>query len=153
VEDGKCEKAIRVSRKLFLNIKKALDGEDVEENDYSNPLPFPLTKEILETIDGVELKETKPEPSTLLSAEILIELWKLIEVRKRIDCENNIENEWLKESEIKHTKKIQKILMELKSLSPEERYLQLRDLSNEVIDDKVELSENDFLRYLSEIID
>ncbi len=150
-DDKKCERAIRINNALLVKMKKIIDGENIKIDDEEQPLPIELTAEMLETLEGVELKEMKPNILTTNLMKLFLELWKLIECRRWLSSGNEIDKEWLSELVNEFKIKIEEYLDNLKVLLPESNYNDYKNLIAKIFNYK--LNEVEFIEYFNHVME
>lgn len=150
-ENAYSNTATMVSKAFFQNIKKTVEGEEYEESEYGNPIPFILTQKTLEPLNGVKLKEAKTNLLASLAVDLIIELWKLAETRKRLDKTSEIESRWLIELEKNYRMKTGELLEKLQ-LSYEDKFQKYKDITERIIKDEFQPTEEYFNDRLNEII-
>ena len=98
-DDKQVTGAFRVNDHYFEKLKKIVELNLVEEDDFSSFLPiFPNTS-TLSVLEGITLKTVPNSPELEVFFRMLMTIWKLSEYRNRLNQEVSIEKKWLQEIE------------------------------------------------------
>lgn len=100
VQKGIALNGLRFQRAFFEKTNAILTGEDEDISDLT-PLPIFPSDTTLVTLPQVKLADVEmyKDASKDNQFEIIIELWKLLEYRNRLDTKSEIEKNWLKRIE------------------------------------------------------
>ncbi len=103
----------RIQKSFFERFKSFLETGEFEESDYGNPIPINVDDKLLNSLNGITLKEIPVNKNAESFSQMMYSIWKLSEHRKRLNKKNDIENEWLNEIEKKYVRYIKKHLNEI----------------------------------------
>ena len=91
--------AFRVGHHYFEKFQKLLDGLEINESNWGNPLPLIPDEIMLRTLEGITLKKPVSITANESFFQMMFNIWKLVEHRQRLSREIVPENKWLEEAE------------------------------------------------------
>jgi hypothetical protein len=93
--------AIRISRDFFEKVKASMESDqDSFDFEISKPYPVALQKKLLDVLPGIYVKKVVDKNAIKTSmSSILMQLWKLSQIRKRLSEEEKTEKLWRREME------------------------------------------------------
>jgi len=103
----------RVHKEFFKKIKAFIETGEFEESSYGNPLPINVDETLLESLNGITIKENPSNKTAESFSQMMHDVWKLSEYRNRLNKKSVVELEWLEEIEESYSKKIQKYMESL----------------------------------------
>ncbi len=129
-----------VQKVFFERIKNFMDTGEFEESDYGNPTPIIVDKSMVDSLNGITLKEMPLNENAELFTQMMFNIWKLSEYRNKLNKKNSVECKWLKEIEEEYGTDIQRHLDKVETTTELrnniEEFLKgnLVILNNEIID-------------------
>lgn len=106
--DNKAVNAFCVPRYFFERLEKVVADEtaEFEDSEFGNPYPLNVDEALIESLEGVEVKQVPQSDDNFSFGDVMFGLWKLCEHRKRLDNSKTIESDWLEEVESTYAKEI-----------------------------------------------
>lgn len=134
---------VRITIGYFNKIKKYLDSGIYEEDEWEKPNLILPSNELLKSLENdISIKKNIEDENKSLEIDILFDLWKLVEYRKKLDINSTIENNWLSELEISYSKIIKN---KMKNKSG------LNDLIIDILDNKININKEQILEHMHDI--
>ncbi|MGB8310454.1 MAG: hypothetical protein WCE81_01130 [Halobacteriota archaeon] len=99
--------AISLSKDFLCSVKESIQtSEEFKDNEFLKPLPIllkDLKEDVLRSLPGISLIKTEGDIISTSVGEIIVYLWCITEVRKRLSQKVKTEFKWLQEV-VKHYK-------------------------------------------------
>lgn len=143
--------AFRIQNKFFKKIKLVLNGGEFEQDEII-PLPVEVNEELLGSLEGINCKPVLIEKKYEFFSEMMLDVWKLGEYRRRLNIENEIEKMWLEKIEQKYIKKINDNLNKNDLKNGLTKFKSYKVIIEQFIENKIELSPVDIVNHLNTII-
>ncbi len=134
---------INISQNLLLDLKKAVEEGIEYTGKYNNPYPGIVTEKIIEALEGIELDTIIEDKSKNLVLEIITNLWKYHEIKKRVIGNNSFEKDWLKDLKNEYSQKITKSIKHL-TIENYELGIHYENYVSLVINDGLSFSKEEF---------
>jgi hypothetical protein len=142
--------AISFSDSYLGVVKDSLEsGKEFEEPSYSKPHLVPIEKDMLEVLPGITLIDYQDDKVAVAVTEILIDMWKLSEARKRLSLDEKIEQDWLQELQNDYFRNMKKNLAKLESEAVEDKARRYNDLINRLVTENAILTTDEFRQLFS----
>lgn len=145
IKDRRVDEPVGVSmtRVLLKEIKDINDSETMGAK-LKNITPWSLQSAWLNSLPNVYFVEPKTDAKSNAILSLLIVLWEITETRNKLSLKNNNENEWLSRLEKSHREKARLFLGYIRDQYQNEVYMRYESLAKSVLDQKSELSRNEF---------
>lgn len=151
---GKCtesKNAFWISRDFFVKLKMGMESDEGSiDFGVSKPYPVAIDKELLDILPGIAMGQEQDEnviKKSLLN--IMMQLWRLSEIRKRLSKEEKNENSWRQELEQGYENLLNDQIGIIEKEASEEISYKYRKMIEDAIgNDKPFISE-DFQQYYS----
>jgi hypothetical protein len=144
--------ALRISRDFFEKVKTSMESDqDSFDFGISKPYPVAIQKELLDVLQGIAMKKEVDENVIKTSMiNILMQLWKLSEMRERLSKEEKTENSWRRELEqgCEHVLSDQMKIIEKEAV--EDISIKYQKLIEDVTKNNKPFTSEDFQRYILE---
>jgi hypothetical protein len=139
----------RVGDAYFRKFKNLLNDEPIEESDWGSPMPIIPDENAIATIKEVKLKPAIIIPANEAYFSMLMNCWKLIEYRARLNVNSPVEKAWLDELEEEYKRAIMEDAAKLycdnlTSITPN------KDVIVQFLEGKIVLSNEQIISYMNE---
>ena len=147
------KEALRISKNFFEVVKKSIESnQDFFEFGMSKPCPCTIKKELLDVLPGIHLNENQDENAIKKSiGSILMQLWKLTELRNRLSKEENSENLWRCELEQDCKNILREQMKIIKKEANEDLSRKYQQMIDDVIINNKPFTSEDFQKYFLEL--
>ena len=153
VDDGNHSQrpfALLLTKNYLHHVKEfAGTAEEFEWNDYDRPHLVALKKDVLKSVP--EISTAKTDESFLSITEIMVNLWRITEVRQRLSPNVKVESTWLKKLEENYYSELKNSLANLKANASQETWEGYRNLAAAVVNGGESLTVGLLARYVARI--
>jgi hypothetical protein len=153
VDDGNHSQrpfAILLTKNCLHHVKEyAGTAEEFEWNDYDRPRLVALKEDVLKSVP--EISTAKTDESFLSITEIMVNLWRITEVRQRLSPNVKVESTWSKELEENYYSELRNSLANLKANASQETWEGYRNLAAAVVNGGESLTVGLLARYVAHI--
>jgi hypothetical protein len=145
--------AISLPRDYLRRVKEFTKTlEEFEENNYIKPRPIPLKEDALQSLPGISATKIKENLLPTSIGEILVYLWRITQVRKRLSQKVKTEFKWLQEL-IKYYKlKLENSLAKLEGNDSPELWSKYHNLIETIVNKGKPFTEESFQQMLRDDI-